>query len=56
MLAIFFTMATYLVYGLMSGGCSIRYASGAILTTLHFLQWPGAYVIKLFTAVSYAFS
>ncbi len=56
MLAIFFTMATYLVYGLMSGGCSIRYASGAILTTPHFLQWPGANVIKLLTAVSYAFS
>ena len=35
MLAIFFTMATYLVYGLLSGGCSIRYASG-IIAELHF--------------------
>ena len=30
MLAIFFTMFTYLFYGLLSGGCSIRYASGVI--------------------------
>ena len=37
MLAIFFTMATYLVYGLMAGGCSIRYASG-IIDELHFAR------------------
>ena len=30
LLAIFFTMGTYLCYGLLSGGCSIRYASGII--------------------------
>ncbi len=35
MLAIFFTMFTYLLYGLLSGGCSIRYASG-IVAELHF--------------------
>jgi hypothetical protein len=29
-LAIFFTFFTYFVYGLMAGGCSIRYASGII--------------------------
>jgi hypothetical protein len=35
MLAIFFTMFTYLFYGLLSGGCSIRYASG-VVEELHF--------------------
>ena len=30
MLAIFFTMFTYLFYGLLAGGCSIRYASGNV--------------------------
>lgn len=29
-LAIGFTFFTYFVYGLMSGGCSIRYASGIV--------------------------
>ena len=37
LLAIFFTMATYLVYGLMAGGCSIRYASG-IIDEVHFAR------------------
>ena len=37
MLAIFFTMGTYLLYGLLSGGCSIRYASG-IIDELHFAR------------------
>ena len=37
MLAIFFTMFTYLFYGLLSGGCSIRYASG-IVAELHFAK------------------
>jgi amino acid transporter len=35
MLAIFFTMFTYIFYGFLSGGCSIRYASGSI-DELHF--------------------
>lgn len=30
MLAIIFTFITYFVYGLLSGGCSIRYASGIV--------------------------
>ena len=37
MLAIFFTMFTYLLYGLLSGGCSIRYASG-IVAELHYAK------------------
>jgi amino acid transporter len=37
MLAIFFTMFTYLLYGLLSGGCSVRYASG-IVAELHFAK------------------
>ena len=35
MLAIFFTMFTYLCYGLLSGGCSIRYASGIVAEVLY---------------------
>lgn len=30
LLAIFFTFFTYFLYGLLSGGCSIRYASGNV--------------------------
>ena len=37
MLAILFTMFTYLFYGLLSGGCSIRYASG-IVAELHYAK------------------